>query len=119
MSGVKGRSGPRRSPVGQLKAALSNLEREAPDIVESLVILAKGDPIVCQYCGMETGISKPDKEAAIYCLDRVLGKPKLHVDIKEKLTLTAIEVRRYSEIADKARRDFLEGKVPELKEGVT
>jgi hypothetical protein len=73
MSGKKGRSGrlPRAIELQRSRGkddALSCVRRRLPEILEVIVQKA------------EAG----DKECAIYCVDRVLGRPRLEVDQRMK-----------------------------------
>lgn len=74
-------SGRKPLPKTDLKNALSQLEGDIPGIIERLKRLAYGKPVHCPVCGAEVGISKIDRDAAIYLIDRVLGKPKQQTDV--------------------------------------
>jgi len=114
--GQKGRSGRRKSPRGEAKAATSNFERATPEMSEILLEIARGGPIICQKCGADTGFHLRDLQATIESLNRGLGKAKQHVEIGAKLTLTASEIRTLDEIGEQSKQNFIEGKIPELLE---
>ena len=73
MSGKKGRSGRQKRSIELARArgkddALSCVRRRLPEILEVIVQKA------------EAG----DKECAVYCVDRVLGRPKIELDQRFK-----------------------------------
>ena len=73
MSGKKGRSGRQKRAIELARArgkddALSHVRRRLPEILEVIVQKAEAD----------------DKECAIYCVDRVLGRPRIELDQRVK-----------------------------------
>lgn len=60
MSGVKGRSGPRKSPSKLVNEALDLVDQKLPAIFEALIKRA----------------TEGDRDAQIYLIDRRLGRPK-------------------------------------------
>ena len=88
-------SGPRKLPSTILKEAISNLEGDIPGIIEELKKLACGKPVKCE-CGREVGLKQIDREAAIYLIDRVLGKPaqRTEVDITERIVLSSVQIEK-------------------------
>ena len=70
MSGVKGRSGPRKSPSKLVNEALAKLDINLPLIFESLIQNAL----------------KGDREAQIYLIDRRMGRPHQSIDQRIKGT---------------------------------
>ena len=91
-------SGPRKLQSTTLKEAISNLEGDIPSIIEELKRLAYGKPVICE-CGREVGLRQIDREAAIYLIDRVLGKPtqRTEVDVTERIELTPLQIERIIE----------------------
>jgi len=75
----------------ELRESLLQLQDDLPTIIERLKRLAYGEPVICPKCGASVGINKIDRDAAIYLIDRVLGKPKQvsEVDVTERIELTA------------------------------
>ena len=76
-----------------MEEALNELRGDIPEIIDKLKRLAFGNPVICQHCTKETGVTKIDKEAAIYLLDRVLGRPRQEIDqrVKAAIMVTADE----------------------------
>lgn len=68
MSGVKGRSGPRKQQSTLVNEALARIDQRLPDIFESLIKKAV----------------EGDKDAAIYLIDRRLGRPHQSIDQRVK-----------------------------------
>jgi len=66
MSGVKGRSGRRKKPSTLLNEALDAVRQDLPDLFKSLRAMA---------------VEKGDREAAIYLIDRILGRPKQQTEL--------------------------------------
>ena len=89
--GKRVNAGRRKEPFTSLKDAISNLQGDIPTIIEKLKVLAYGEPVICPKCGESVGINKIDRDAAIYLIDRVLGKPKQvsEVDVTQRIELTA------------------------------
>ena len=83
-------SGPR--PTNLAEYAKRTIGENLPAIVGSLACRATGGPVECPHCGSH--FSSPaggDREAAIYLIDRLLGRPKIEIDqrITSELRLTA------------------------------
>ena len=78
-----------------INTALEHLEGDIPGIIEELKKLAYGKPVICE-CGREVGLKQIDREAAIYLIDRVLGKPtqRTELDITERIVLTSVQIER-------------------------
>ena len=91
-------SGARKQPITTLKESLANLEGDIPGIIEELKKLAYGKPVKCE-CGREVKLKQIDREAAIYLIDRVLGKPtqRTAVDITETIVLSPIQIDKLME----------------------
>ena len=102
-------SGPRKLPSTTLKEAISNLEGDIPGIIEELKKLAYGKPVLCPECGHEVGLKQIDREAAIYLIDRVLGKPtqRTEVDITDRIVLTSVQIERIMQRYQLAQRLML------------
>ncbi len=66
MSGVKGRSGPRKSPSTIVNQALARCDKNFGDIFQVIIDRALGG----------------DEKCAIYLIDRRLGKPHQSIDTK-------------------------------------
>ena len=100
-------SGPRKMPETELKDALLRLEGDIPDIIEQLKRIAYGEPVMCPQCGADVGISKVDRDAAIYLIDRVLGKPRQvqTVDVTHTIELSADQCLALMERAEMAREN--------------
>jgi len=107
-------SGPRKGQSAQLRERLEELEGELPGIIDSLVEVAQGAPIVCPYCEKTLPQRKVDVEAAKYLVDRILGKPssKLEVTIEERIVLTADQCARILLRGEEARAEFEELPAP-------
>ena len=92
MSGKKGRSGrqPRAVELARARGkddALSHVRRRLPEILEVIVQKA------------EAG----DKECAIYCVDRVLGRPRLELDQRVKAEIGTLSASDYLQALREAR----------------
>ena len=100
-------SGPRKLPSTILKKAISNLEGDIPGIIEELKKLAYGKPVKCE-CGREV-VKQIDREAAIYLIDRVLGKPaqRTEVDITERIVLSSVQIEKIMQRYQLAQRLML------------
>ena len=100
MSGRKGRSGrlPRAIELARSRGkddALSCVRRRLPQILEVIVQKA------------EAG----DKECAVYCVDRVLGRPRIELDQRVKAeigTLSASDYLQAMRELETNRADFLQ-----------
>ena len=101
-------SGPRKLPSTTLKEAISNLEGDIPGIIEELKKLAYGKPVICE-CGRKVGLKQIDREAAIYLIDRVLGKPaqRTELDITERIVLTSVQIEKIMQRYQLAQRLML------------
>jgi len=66
MAGKKGRSGRKKKPSTLVNEALDGIRQDLPELFKSLRDLA---------------IDDKDREAAIYLIDRILGKPRQQTDI--------------------------------------
>lgn len=84
MSGVKGRSGRKKSPSTMVDEALETVDQALPDIFTGLIERAKGLKVAIDQ-GDVIFTREPDREAAIYLIDRVLGRPKQAID--QRMTL--------------------------------
>ena len=102
-----------------IKTALEHLEGDIPGIIEELKKLAYGKPVLCPECGHEVGLKQIDREAAIYLIDRVLGKPtqRTEVDITERIVLTSVQIEKIMQRYELAQRLMLP--VGNLTKGVT
>ena len=91
-----------------IKIALEHLEGDVPGIIEELKKLAYGKPVICE-CGREVGLKQIDREAAIYLIDRVLGKPtqRTEVDITERIVLTSVQIEKIMQRYQLAQRLML------------
>ena len=100
-------SGPRKLPSTTLKEAISNLEGDIPGIIEELKKLTYGKPVKCE-CGREV-VKQIDREAAIYLIDRVLGKPaqRTELDITERIVLTSVQIDKIMQRYQLAQRLML------------
>ena len=101
MSGKKGRSGRQKRAIELARSrgnddALSCVRRRLPEILEVIVQKA------------EAG----DKECAIYCVDRVLGRPRLELDQRLKgefdVTLDPSRLIQAMRELETNRADFLQ-----------
>ena len=90
-----------------IKTALEHLEGDIPGIIEELKKLAYGKPVKCE-CGREVG-SSIDREAAIYLIDRVLGKPaqRTELDITERIVLSSVQIDKIMQRYELAQRLML------------
>ena len=91
-----------------IKTALEHLEGDIPGIIEELKKLAYGKPVLCPECGHEV-VKQIDREAAIYLIDRVLGKPTqcTEVDITERIVLTSVQIEKIMQRYQLAQRLML------------
>ena len=114
-------SGPRKLPSTTLKEAISKLEGDVPGIIEELKKLAYGKPVLCPECGHEVGLKQIDREAAIYLIDRVLGKPtqRTEVDITERIVLTSVQIEKIMQRYELAQRLMLPAGVDKVLQGST
>ena len=101
-------SGARKQPITTLKESLANLEGDIPGIIDELKKLAYGKPVKCE-CGREVKLKQIDREAAIYLIDRVLGKPtqRTEVDITERIVLTSVQIDKIIQRYQLAQRLML------------
>ena len=102
-------SGPRKLQSTTLKEAISSLEGDIPGIIEELKKLAYGKPVLCPECGHAVGLKQIDREAAIYLIDRVLGKPtqRTEVDITDRIVLTSVQIEKIIQRYQLAQRLML------------
>jgi hypothetical protein len=79
MSGIKGRSGRKKTPSTLVNEALARVDQRLPELFEVLIGRAIAG----------------DKDAAIYLIDRKLGKPCISVDqrVRGVIGITADERR--------------------------
>jgi hypothetical protein len=96
MSGVKGRSGRKKTQSTTLKESLNRLEGDIPSIIEALKQAAYGKAVKCKACGAETALREPDIVACTYLIDRVVGKPvaKSEVDVTSHIEFSADQAAR-------------------------
>jgi hypothetical protein len=110
MSGVKGKSGRKRTATNELKKRLEKLEKEElSDIIDALVAVASGAPMLCPHCGENTGFHADiDVQACTYLIDRIMGKPKQQTEISvtEKIVLTADQSFKILARARQAQIEF-------------
>lgn len=108
MAGVKGKSGRKKSNIRTLKDALTKLEGDLPSIVEKLKSLAFGRKVECPFCHKELPILKPDREAAIYLIDRIMGRPKqiAETNITQTIQLKADDCFMLMELAAQRAAEF-------------
>ena len=66
MSGIKGRSGPRKKLGTQINEAMALLDQELPGLVQKLIDKAE----------------KGDRDSLIYLIDRRMGKPRSTVELE-------------------------------------
>jgi len=117
MAGIKGKSGRKKLPGRVLQDGLDKLQGDIPKLLERLKIQAYGKPIMCQFCGRETGENRIDRDSAIYLIDRILGKPKQvsEVDLLARTELTSTQaLKMYNQIQGYAAQYSLENPGPLL-----
>lgn len=68
MSGVKGKSGRKKTPTRLVNEALALVDQRLPDIFNALIKRA----------------TEGDRDAQIYLIDRRLGRPKQETDLRVK-----------------------------------
>jgi hypothetical protein len=95
MSGKKGRSGRKRLPEKDVKEAIEALSADVPQLFEKLKAVALGLPITCPECGKEVPGARPDKDALVYLIDRVLGRPRQEIDARVKSTVLMLTADDY------------------------
>lgn len=84
MSGVKGKSGRKKVPSKQIQEYLESNISRLPELLEALTNKALIKiSVVCPKCGERYEIpGAGDKEAAIYIIDRHLGRPHQSQDLR-------------------------------------
>jgi len=94
--GARVGAGRKKEPTTLLKEAINNLEGDMPAIIEELKKLALGKPVKCPNCGAEVGLKQIDREAGIYLVDRIFGKPTIHteLDITDRIELSSEQIER-------------------------
>ena len=83
MAGRKGRSGRKKVPSTIIREMLDRDSENVPLYFQALSHRALVEvPVVCPHCNRGFNISGGgDREAAIYLIDRHLGKPKASAEI--------------------------------------
>lgn len=66
---------PRDRFVSQIQAAEQQIADNFPEIVDALIDLAIGRYEIDEETGQRIYAEKPDKQVAIYLVDRIIGKP--------------------------------------------
>ena len=102
-------SGAKKLPGTQLNEALRSLEGDIPGIIDQLKQLASGEPVICPHCGQDVGIKRGDREAAIYLIDRVLGKPKQisEIDYTHRIELSGDQCDKLIEMMKVKQAEML------------
>lgn len=90
MSGVKGRSGPRKSPSTMVNEAMARVDKELPNIFNALINRAL----------------EGDREAQIYLIDRRLGKPKQTTELEGADKLGTAMIDRIYQVIEAKRREM-------------
>ena len=101
MAGVKGKSGRKKLPTNALKDRLEQLGGDIPGIIDVFLDEALGKPIICQFCGKETGKKQIDREAGKTLIELKLGKPKQvsEIDLMARTELTSGQaLKMYAQI---------------------
>ena len=117
MSGVKGKSGRKKVPDKVIQEYLEANQERIPELLEGLTNKALDKiRIKCPDCGRDIEIPHvSDKDAAIYIIDRHLGRPKQQVDTKVtgQFTITpdmrALAARELIEVKTEETRLLEEG----------
>jgi len=101
MSGVAGKSGRKKNISTLVRIAIDSVSQDLPLLFDSLTLRAK----------------EGDREAAIYLIDRVLGKPKqsTELDIKDKERIGVGFLVELTALIAASRRDSSQGYM--LEEG--
>lgn len=108
MSGIRGRSGRKKTLSTLVNEAIDSVDEALPDIFESLINKAKLKiSVTCPECKQSFEIpGGGDKDCAIYLADRRLGRPKQAIDqtIKGEILITpdmrALAAREMIEIKE-------------------
>jgi len=114
MSGVKGRSGRRKTRKQEIEDAFETVRGRIPDFFQSLADMAVGIYVVMPGKDGEPVRAyqkPPDKEAATYLIDREYGKPRISLDQRLK-TEVELDPSKMLEAMRRAREDgqlFLAG----------
>ena len=99
-------------PEKDVKEAIEALSADVPQLFEKLKVIALGLSIVCPECGKEVPGARPDKDALVYLIDRVLGRPRQEIDARVKgtmLVLTAEDYELATRVTVAAEQALLEG----------
>ena len=93
MTGINGKSGRKKLPTQVLKDRLERLDADIPAIIDVLLDEALGKPIVCQFCGRETGKKEIDREAGKSLIEMRLGKPmqRSEIDLLARTELSSTQ----------------------------
>lgn len=91
MAGIVGKSGRKKKISTIISEAVTNIDRNLPQLFEALMYKALLEVNVkCPNCKHSFNIpGEGDKEALIYLIDRRLGKPKMQLNLEAKETLSA------------------------------
>ena len=69
---LRSKSGKPKSKKRLLKEAINQLESEG-DLIDTLLTLAYGIPVICPKCSHEIKRAGPDKDCLMYLVDRKEG----------------------------------------------
>lgn len=117
MTGAKGKSGRKKLPGKVLQDRLEQLDGDIPSIIDVLLDEALGKPIICQFCGEETGKKQIDREAGKKLIEMRLGKDRqvTEIDLLARTELTSGQaIKLYRQIQGYADQYALEQPGPLL-----
>jgi hypothetical protein len=75
-------SGHRMAPSELVTRTMNVAHRRLPEVMQALVDRALATPFKCEHCGKLTSMGPGDREAQIYLLDRVMGRPRQEIDAR-------------------------------------
>lgn len=105
MSGIKGKSGRKKTPSTLVNEALNLVDQKLPDIFQALIKRA----------------TEGDRDAQIYLIDRRLGRPKQETDLRVKgiIAFTAEDYELLTRPKADETRLITEYTQSEQKEGIS
>jgi hypothetical protein len=116
MSGVKGRSGRRKTRKHEVEEAFDAVRGQMPEFFQALADLAVGLYVVTPGKDGEpirAYQKPPDKEAAMYLIDREYGKPRISLDqrLTHEVELSADSIISALAEARQKAQMYLEGPI--------
>lgn len=115
-------SGPRKKIARKIQDAIADIDVD--EILRNLKEWAKGTPVMCPHCKLDTGARTSDTvalQSAIELLNRRLGKPvqKQEMDINVNVAQIAYVYREALTLAEGEYKLLTEGDIIDGEEGLT